>query len=587
MIIFTILLVILTIFTTEIISATEGSNNFDQIPEEVLRLISEFTDNPFIFKSLTTATNKAIPSAQTQIANKFSSEILKSLPSTSELWHLFRFRAELTDLLKDSARFLPQSWPTIAEAISFNLLEDSLTLSPHQLIEYAKIIEKNNLNHLNLPDLSAYQQELHKNNKLYLIIIQLLSLPIEEQIAKIERLQITPKFLFQVLLETITKISYQENHFERFKQLLNGIEFELDSPNYSAVLEALLTLKFDSISIDSFEFSQLFAELIDDDSRDYFALVAIEVFRIDVLRMALFPLKISVSSEIQEALLNNPEILSKFRIELAKSIFNKKNYLKYRIIFEQPDFDTKLSKISAEDIIVSGYKHTSERFRKVLERFSWFDFREVSGLLSAFLEDPKLIQNLIVISNFLETIVNFPELILPTVSFPVLEIIIQNPESFSGLLNTHYYYFKINVPPAVMASILRDDNLYNIIKKNPKRFFNRFYFSFSDAIPLFTEYDWKRLFALSSVPFDFECKRTSTSLKKALIPLNFKPLSESLDIVKHNMFDFILFNVTASNLKSSLEQFLLFDPLLSIWAQYDRESYLQYFQSVNNKLINL
>lgn len=585
MVVVKVFVLITSIFTSLTTSCVEGiSGTFDEIPDEILRHISEFANNPFILRSINNAAHRAIPSAQAIIAEKFGSELLKDLFPSPELWHLLDFKGKLQDLLKDSARFLPRSFPLIAEAIQSKLLDESLIFSPDNLKHYYNILNSKDLEHLISVDFLIYQSELISNQNFHFIIIRSLSFPIDEQISVIERLQIPSKDLFIALLEAIKKVPNQTHFFQRLKELIFSLSVNLNSPGYIEILDTLLTLKFDSFSIESFEYSSIFAKFKDKNLwLNYFALVAIQVFRLDVLRMVLLPLKNSVSQEIRNALLNNPEILSGFYKNAAKIIFDTKGFLEYRILFEEKDFDVRKQIITKDDVIVSGYKHEPERFRQVLSRFSWIDFRHVSDILSYFLQDIKLNQNLILISEVLETLQDFPELVLPEISFPVLEFIIYNRESFAGLLGNSIEYFRIVVPPKVMATVLRDNQLYRIIKENPKIFFDRFYFSFISSIPLFTEFDWKRLFALSSAPFNFKLKNSSFSLRMAQNPLNCVSLSHSLDLTKSSMADWIMSEISIEKLRSSLEQHLLFSPLLSIWAQNDIFRYHDIFHSIKHK----
>lgn len=510
------------------------------------------------------------------------------LSSSPELWHLLKFTGELFDFLKDSNRFLPQSFPLILEAQTWKLLDGSIILSQNNMYHYYKIIEESKLSHLIPRDSPIYPADSINNEDLHELILRTFLLPIDQQIDEIERIQPTDIDLFIALLETIKRVSIQEGTFQRLKQLIYSLAGILNSSDYIQILDALLDLKFNNFRLDSFYFSSLFTEVnIIDNSlwHEYFALVAIEVFRIDVLRMALFPIKDPVSQEIQDALLKSPEILLKFSEETAKKLFNSNEFLKYRIIVDDYNFDLKKRLITKDDVIVSGYKHEPERFRQVLSRFYWIDFRSVSQLLARFLQDFSLIENLIVISEILETLDDFPELVLPEISFPVLEYIIYNHEYFFGLLGNHFDYFRIIVPPKVMAAVLRDNQLYRIIKHNPQIFFNRLYFFFIDSIPLFTEFDWNRLFALSSAPFNFKFRDDTFSLRTAHAPLSCVCLSHTLNLVKLNMANWILLEVSIEKLKSSLEHYLLCSPLLSIWAKNDLESYIKYFYFIKHKLI--
>lgn len=587
MLLTSVLLLLTSIFTSQITSSViKGPGPFNYLSEDLLRHISGFSDNPYIIRSINKATNRAIPSAQAVIANRFGSELLNLLSSSPELWHLLKFTGKLYDFLKDSNRFLPQSFPLIVEVITWKLLDGSLILSQNNMNNYYKIIEENKLTHLIPRDSPIHPADSVNEENLHVLILRNLLLPIDQQISEIERIQTTPIDLFIALLETIKRVSEQEGIFQRLKQLIYSLSEKLNSSDYADILTALLDLKFNSFSVDSFYFTSFFADHYENKLwRDYFALVAIEVLRIDVLRMALFPIKGPVAQEIQDALLKNPEILVKFSAESAKLMFNSKEFLDYRIIAEDYNFDLKTRTITKDDVIVSGYKHEPERFRQVISRFSWIDFRSVSQLLACFLQDFRLIHNLIVISEVLETLDDFPELVLPEISFPVLEFIIYNHESFVGLLGNPFEYFRIIVSPKVMAAVLRDNQLYRIIKHNPQIFFNRFYFSFIDSIPLFTEFDWNRLFVLSSVPFNFNIMGSSVSLRTALSPLSCISLSYSLDLIKLNMVDWIMLETSIEKLRSSLEHYLLFSPLLSIWAKNDVDSYIKYFHSIKHKLI--
>lgn len=137
------------------------------------------------------------------------------------------------------------------------------------------------------------------------------ALPLEDQLAAIEKIQISSKSLFIVLLETITNLSYQHEILERSMQLVNNLAQKLDSLDYLFILEALIKLKFDSFSIDPFDYVSLFANFDATYLHNYFALVAIEVCRIEILKMALHHIKGFASAEIQNALLNTPEMLSR------------------------------------------------------------------------------------------------------------------------------------------------------------------------------------------------------------------------------------------------------------------------------------
>lgn len=565
-----LILIVCTSSSSFILSSNVKISSFNKLPEDVLRHISEFTKNPFIMKSLNKAANKAIPSAQAVISKKFNSLHFQSLPHTPELWHILDFHGNLMDFIKDSERFLPKSFPIIAETIVIKLADGSLELSSQQLKQFKEALKKNYLPHL-LPDPNipiAYYQ----------FIIQNLIYPVEEQVRLIEELQLSPNDLFIALLEAIKKVSYFEGCLDRLKQLIGGLSHVLNSSDYVRILNTLLNLKFDSFSFDSFEIFELMKDTENvDEWRDYFSLIAIEVLKYDVLPMTLYPIKYPVSQEIQQALLKSPELLLKFNKYEAQQIFSTDNLITYRVNTEPDDFDIRKLIITYEDVIVSGYIHTPERFSQVLSRFSCSDFRHVTDIFSYFLQDPALISNLLVISEFMETAQNFPEVILPEISFLVLDFVILYNEHFNGLLENSFNLFKIIVPPKVMARVLRDNQLYSIIKENPKRFFNRFYFSCIDAIRLFTEFDWKRLFALSKVPFNFNYHKNSSSLRMALTPFNCIPLSDTLDLIKYNLVNFFLINTSIKQLKSSPEEALLYGPLLSIWAENDIKSYNQYF----------
>jgi hypothetical protein len=586
MIIAVVFFMLLTsIFSSKVTSsATQPFGLFNILPGDVIRYISEFTDHPFIMRSINKASYNSIPSAQSMIANNFDSNLLNFLSSTPELWHLLKFEGKLHDLLKDSARFLPQSFPLIAEAVTLKLLDGSLILPPEIVKHFYKIFKENNLTHLIPKNCQPLGENLH------FLILQTLYMPIDEQLSEIERIiaeETTAEDLFVALLETIKTVSYQDGGlFDRITELVCNLSGKLNNSDYIEILGALLKLKFKSYATDSFYFSSLFADVEEVKLwSHYFALVAIEAFRIDVLRLSLSVLKGSIPQEVQDALLNSPELLIKFSEKAAKSIFNSNKFLKYRIMFDGNNFDTKKQIITKDDVIVSGYKHEPRRFKQVLSRFSWIDFRYVSELLSHFLQDFNLIQNLIVISEILENLEDFPDLILPEISLQVLEFIINNHQSFSGLLGNSFEYFRIVVNPNIMATVLRDNQLYRIIKQNPQIFFDRFYFSFIDSIPIFTEYDWNRLFALSPVPLNFKFRNSFESLRIAHNLLSCACLSHTLDLIKRNMADFIMLEASIELLRSSDEAYLLFSPLLSIWAQNDIISYLDYFHSTQNNLI--
>lgn len=173
----------------------------------------------------------------------------------------------------------------------------------------------------------------------------------------------------------------------------------------------------------------------------------------------------------------------------------------------------------------------------------------------------------------METIPSFPDLVLPEISFPVLDYIINYPESFIGLLEYPSETFKIIVSPNLMATVLRDDHLYGILKNNPDRFLHRLYLSLGNAVSSFTAYDWKRLFALSPVPLNFNTKNTRSDLKMINYPVSCISLKEAIDLVKDNMINFILLGTSINRLKLSLDDALLYYPLLKFSQENDEESF--------------
>lgn len=157
MLIVSIFLFIITIFTSK---SFQQVSTFSKIPADVLRHISEYTDYPFLLRSLNKAAYTAIPSAQTIIAQKFQSQMLKYLANSPELWHLIKSDAQLENFLKDSSRFLPQSFPLIAETVLIKLIDKSIQLPSNQLQHFLKVIEKQKLFHLIPPLLFVHLSEL-------------------------------------------------------------------------------------------------------------------------------------------------------------------------------------------------------------------------------------------------------------------------------------------------------------------------------------------------------------------------------------------------------------------------------------------
>lgn len=595
-------------------------NKFENLPAEILRLIASFCDNPYgTLRLVNRFTLSSVPSAQEHLAVKFKEPALKSLPPSTELWHLLQFQAGLSSLRRDPSRFLPQSSQIISVALINRFIEGTLIMNSDQFRNILlKIIYNNDVKlfvhlmayfpiesledfpkkfiHAVLEQLANSEYELKaalqlvtNESKVFLMTAVIMSsLPVEEKLELLNSMESDSNSLFNALLEAITlDRNFSPYSFEKYQVLINNLIDKLNNSYYHSIIDVLLNFKHGS---DQFYYTN-FVEILEFDKiifpwRNYFLFLAIKLKNTRVFSLTIQSILknwLPIHDEVKSELLANPVMLSLLGPSVAARILGFE-YLEYRILFDEVNFDDGLEHTTAEDVIVSAYRHIDDkRFLSVLKRVPYLDFKEWAQIFSRFFKDQRLLPRFPVLAIYLQTISDFPDLVFPKITFPVLNAILLNYDAFIGIFDNSFNY-KIIISPKVMALVLRDNNLYRLLRAHQLQIFQKLFFSFLDAIPIFTHFDWKRLLALSAVPFNFEFKAIAPALIMAMHqPFSCVPLARSLDIIKANFLTFILMETSIAAIKSSIEKYLFYNPLLRIWAENDAASFIEMYNIVSQK----
>jgi len=565
----------------------------------MIRAISEFDSNPYVkLRLLNKATMATIPSAQERLTIKYKTKRFIELPSTPELWHLLDFKGSLEDLiLKDSGRFLPMSLPYILNAIVDNL-SSITTINEEELEKMYNMIIRSGLTETFIELVKIYPRPArctdeeflieaalklgrdfpqlldnfyYVSHNSYLIAIFINSSEPEEIIEQIESKQFTQDVLLSALFDAAFRSSKDELSFEKFSFLCNSL---IRNETFKEIFMNFLLFRFIPQEFDCFRLPYLlpdFNHIVSSNWREFYILEALE--HIENPQIFLRPLlnsvrilKLHLSEKVKTALLKKPCLLDPQR---AKEILGSRS-LEYRIKTEKAQDYSCPSSLTAEDVVLSSHILSDEEFKNLLEEFSAdFDFVMWSKLLESLFLDISLLSKLKVLGDHLQGNEFSIGLVFPTISFNVLKAIILDFYSFVNLFQNHFAY-QIIITPQVMAQVLRDNDLYTRLRFIKDNLFSKVHFPFTDAIALFTEYDWIRLFDLSLTELNTTLHDNFNELRSSLIIQNSVPLSESLPIIKKYFVNFVTWNFRAM---LTPERLVVIDPLTSIWKKKSPDTY--------------
>ena len=614
--IFTVLFCCFLLFNPLFIKTSENTHritNFNSLPPDVLRHISEFcTDSPINpLRIVNKITHTNLPSVQEFLAQKFNCKSFKKLPGSPELFHLINFQYNINGLIQDHTRSLQLTKPFIIEAVIEKFMDGSLDLDDNLLkivIDYvigkrnshlfAKLLASVPVSSLhNLPKdfllesleiiaqnnhIEAFSSIVDEGNANYLATVLILSnLAIEEILNRVENLALELVTIFESFLDAIVQIKPTvENHY-KYQKLSFKLLDKMDDKRYQMIAQMLICLKFDHHFFNLLDYEKMlkeFGQFFSQTWRDSFLLVSIQLHRFDVGRLTISLKSRPRSAELQKSIAKYHQLLHGLSQKRISSILGGE-YLNYRILNEVQDFDSHKQITNAEDVIVSAYIHSDQKFISVLSRMTSEDFREWSAVLNRFFNDPSLIEKLIILANSFSLFANYPELVFAQMSFSVFQEVLLRIDEFAGLFDNRFNY-KIMIPPEVMAQVLRDNQLYIILRDNKTLLFPKISFSFIDAVNQFTLYDWERMFALSEVSLVFESHNAQNSINIANNPLSCVTLNFHLDLIKHYFVDLLLLGNSIASINRSPQKRIFYDPLLQLWAKTDPVSYNQFFPKI-------
>ena len=611
--IFTVLLCCFLLFNPLFIKTSENTHKittFNSLPPDALRHISEFcTDSPINpLRFVNKFTYTTLPSVQDFLAQKFNCKSFQKLPGTPELFHLINFQYNINGLIQDHTRFLQLTRPLIIEAVIEKFMDGSLDLDDNLLkivIDY--VIDKKNA-HLfakllarvpvsslhNLPKdfllesleniaqnnlIEAFSSNVDGGNANYFATVLILSnLTIEEILNRVENLDLELVTIFESFLDTIVQIKPTvENHY-KYQKLSFKLLDKTDDTRYQTIAQMLICLKFDHQFFNVLDYEKMlkeFGQFFSQTWRDNFLLVSIQMHRFDVGRLTISLKSHQRSAELQQVIATYPQLLQGFSRKRISSILGVE-YLNYRIRNDPQDFDSHKQITNSDDVIVSAYIHSDQKFISVLSRMTSEDFREWGAVLDRFFADPSLIDKLIILANSFSLFANYPELVFSQMNFAVFREVLLRLDEFTGLFD-HRFNYKIMIPPEVMAQVLRDNQLYRILRDNKNLLFPKIFFSFIDAVNQFTLYDWERMFALSDDDLVFERHNAENTLNNASNPIQCVTLDLHLDMIKYNFVDLLILGNSIASINRSPQKRILYDPLLQLWAKTDPVSYKQNF----------
>jgi hypothetical protein len=574
-----------------------------KIPSEVLDLVTEFSSNPFReLRLLNKAMMALIPSAQDQLCSKFGTRLFQNLPSNPELWHLINFRGSIEDLvLKDTSRFLPISWPIILDAFVEKLRSGELSISNDNIrLVLATIAIRGSIKSFNLlvkiRPVSAHgiDQDYLVNAAIQLgqvepeylinyyqvspyayLVASLVSVTWNREILdQVESKHFSQIDFLTALLDAISRSS--KASYDKFANICASL---LTDEEFREIVETFLFFRYFPEHFDLFRLTFLLADLNHIkhvDWREFFILAALQSSKLhQFIRPLLNSVKMSklrLSEKIQLALLESPNLLDSRSAEMFLTTKRLNEYRAKTSTQKSSEFSIK----STQDAILASHIFTDKAFERLLEACGTeylIGFGILPELMQSLLNDTSRLSKLKILAAYLKrTPHQSIKLVKVSVSFHVIRAILEDFLQFSSIFEIEYNYGMI-IDPAVMAEILRDSHLFSALVQHKDLILSKTHFSFVEAIPIFIEYDWNRLFSLSNVPLNFEFRTDDFDARSVMQSQNTMSLSESLSNIKHNFHNFIIWNFRFMQIP---ERLVVIDVLKQMWKKASPETFKKF-----------
>ena len=544
------------VFALFLFSFTKASQliprtSFNDLPAEVLRLIAEYCygkDSRSVvipLRFVNRFTFQCFPSIQDLLALKYECTLFKSLPYSKELYHLIHFQHGLIWLVKDSTRYLEKSLPIIMEAAMQKYIDGSLNLNYYwvgQIVKYVldtrntqlfvKLIQKNvpvccsndnskdfvfdcleivGENEAALINVLESSAPLNNHGMLCMALF-LSNLPVEEIVTRTRGLNLKNSNVFIVFLDAIAQSKPTEEKYRKFLVLISYLSDVIDERNWQIVAQMVISLKFDSSNFHLDFFERQKFKLYHIYWTEAFIKVCTQVGRFDVGRIILSSDGYR-STILEKIIAKYPELIDR---ESRASVLNDEEFMNYRINSEPQDFDLDKDIITGDDVIVSAHIHQSDKFITVVDRMPSEDLKGWIKVLKTLYSNVSLIDKL----RMLPRCSTYPKKTRTLhhwvrgfsyieTNFSVLREILLGFDEFVTLFVWHNPYL-ITVPPEAMAQVLRDDELYGILKRKKEILFRLLHFPYYNAHKILTTFDWERLLALSNIPLklnDRKCQQ--------------------------------------------------------------------------------